>query len=62
MKSLERVMQMWVDNGFSVQIVDAPREANLFDKMLIVFSDQESKMIRKVSLYSSKTDKIVLEI
>jgi hypothetical protein len=42
-----------------IRIVDAPKDAQTFDKMLIVYSDFNK--IRHVAFFSSKENRIVAE-
>lgn len=77
MNKLDQLNKFWAIGGCSVQIVDAPKDAQTFDKMIVVIVDERSdlqklagvrvdnmpskKIIRRVSLYNSKEDKIVSE-
>jgi hypothetical protein len=56
---LERIREQWCEAGLTTMLVLAPREAVTFDKMLIVFSDENLKVIRQVSFYNSKEDKFI---
>lgn len=58
---ITKIQEMWHNNGLLTKIVDAPKDASTFDKMLIVYADKQCKIIRKVSLYSTKDKKFVLE-
>lgn len=60
---------------YEVRVVDAPSDAQTFDKMIVVFANERAeaqwlaglprdgkpsrKIIRRVSLYNSKTDTTV---
>lgn len=69
--------RFWAQADCILQVVDAPKDAQTFDKMLVVFVDERSdlqnlagvrvdnvpsrKIIRRVSLYNSATDTITGE-
>lgn len=57
MKKLKYEIDQWEQNGFPVKVVDAPKDAVTFDKLIVVFN--ELGKIRTVSFYNSKQDKIV---
>lgn len=59
MNNLEKELRFWQDAGFTAEVVDAPKEALTFNKMLIVFSSELRKSIKQVSFYSSETNKFV---
>lgn len=77
MSKLDQLKRFWAQADCVLQVVDAPHDAQTFDKMLVVFVDERSdlqalagvkadkvpsrKIIRRVSLYNSKEDKIVSE-
>lgn len=61
MNKLDQLKRLWTMGGCSVQVVDAPKDAQSFDKMIIVFADNGRKTIKRVSLYNSTEDKIVSE-
>jgi len=52
MSLLERDLENWHEAGFEAKIVDAPKDAITFDKMLVVFNG--SGRIRQVSFWSTK--------
>lgn len=56
---LEHWQKTWGQSGFPTKVVDAPRDAQTFDKMLVVYSDQTRRTIRRVSFYNSKTNKMM---
>lgn len=57
--NLKREINAWAAAEFPYVVVDAPKDAISFDKMLVVYLDETKRYIRCVSLYDSKTDKIV---
>ena len=59
MKNLNRELHAWESTEFPTEMVDAPKEAVNFDKMLIVYLDESKRYIRRVSFYDSKTDKFL---
>lgn len=77
MNKVEQLKKMWSQGGCKLEVYDAPSDAQTFDKMLVVFVDQRSdlealaglkqtkpsgkRIIRRVTLYNSKEDKIVGE-
>lgn len=63
MSKIDQLKKLWAQADCILQVVNAPKDAQTFDKMLVVFVEQLSgkKIIRKVSLYNSKTDSIVAE-
>lgn len=77
MNKIEQLKKFWAQADCVLQIVDAPKDAQTFDKMLVVLVDERSdlqalagikvdnvpsrKIIRRVSLYNSVTDSIVGE-
>lgn len=58
---IDFAQKLWENNGFTVKITDAPKDAQTFDKMMIVFSDESKKMIRRVIFFSNKENKIIAE-
>ena len=56
---LEHWQKTWANSGFPTKVVDAPKDANTFDKMLVIYADKDCKVIRRVSLYNSKTNKMM---
>ncbi len=61
MNNLQKSISLWQQAGFISKVVNAPSEAFSFDKMLIVYSDFDKGIIRRVSFYNSKSDKITQE-
>jgi hypothetical protein len=77
MNKIDQLKRLWAQADCVLEIVDAPKDAQTFDKMLVVFADEMRdyqalaclkyqqlsgrKIIRRVSLYNSKTDTIVSE-
>lgn len=62
MKNLVKVAERYEDHGMPAVLKPAPKEAVLFDRMLVVFSDESQQMIRAVLLYDSKTDRFIAEL
>lgn len=60
-KNLIKTSQMYEDNGLPACLKSAPKNAVTFYKMLIIFSDESLKTIRKVLFYNSRKDKFVGE-
>ena len=56
---LEHWQKTWKQAGFPTKVVDAPKDAYTFDKMLVIYADPQCKVIRRVSLYNSKTNKMM---
>lgn len=44
---------------YPTDVVDAPKDATSFDKMLVVYLDDTKRMVWKVSFYNSKNDEFV---
>ena len=59
MTTLERERSQWYEAGLTTAVVQAPKDAVTFDKMLVVYADDNMKMIRQVNLYNSKEDRFV---
>lgn len=59
MNNLQREINQWHDANFPTELVDAPKDAVTFDKMLIIYSNNLKKTIRQVSLYDSRSDKFL---
>lgn len=59
MTVLESMATSWAKAGFPTQVVDAPKDAVTFDKMLIVYSTKEMKTIKQVHIYSTKENKFL---
>lgn len=60
-KNLVKVATRYEDHGMPAVLKMAPKEANTFDRMLVVFSDENLTFIRAVLLYNTKTDKFIAE-
>lgn len=58
MNKIDQLKKFWAMGGCSLKIVDAPKDAYTFDKMLVITVD-ETKTIRRVSLYNSTEDKVI---
>jgi hypothetical protein len=58
-EKMERIRDEWYEAGFTTSLVNAPKDAVTFDKMLVIFSDANMKQIRQVSFYNSKEDKFI---
>lgn len=56
---MNNYVKMWQNYGFKVEVKNAPKDAVTFDKIIIIFSEQNT--IRRVALFSTKENKIVLE-
>ena len=59
MSQLDREKLQWDGAELPYAVVNAPKDAVQFDKMLVVYSDKTKRTIRFVSLYNSKTDKFL---
>jgi len=75
MSKIDQLKKFWAQADCVLEVVDAPHDAQTFDKMLVVFVDERSdlqalagvkvdkipsrKIIRRVSLYDSATDTII---
>lgn len=59
MNLIESMIATFQKAGFPSKLVDAPKDAVTFDKMLIVFSTQTMKTIRQVHLFSTKENKFI---
>lgn len=57
MNLLDKTVKDWSSAGFKVEIKPAPKDAQTFDKMLIVFNVDGK--IRQVSLYSTEKNKFI---
>ena len=57
MNLLDKTVRDWSGAGFKVEVKPAPKDAQTFDKMLIVFN--ESGKIRQVSFYSTETNRFI---
>lgn len=58
MKTLDRLIDEAKRSGFKYEIVNAPKEALTFDKLLVL-RREGAKFIQSVMYYNSKTDKVV---
>ena len=61
MKNLVKVAERYEDHGMPAVLKPAPKEAVLFDRMLVVFADESQRFIRAVLFYNSRADKFVAE-
>ena len=59
MNKIDQLKRLWAQADCVLKVVDAPKDAQTFDKMLVVLVD--GKIIRRVSLYNSATDQIISE-
>lgn len=58
MSKLETIRLFWEENGFRTTLVDAPKDACLFDKMVIIFFEGG---IKRVICFSERDNKITAE-
>jgi hypothetical protein len=56
---IDTILNQYKSAGLAAKIVDAPKDAVTFDKLIVVFSTPACKTIKMVSLYSEKEQKIV---
>jgi hypothetical protein len=56
MNKLQKTRAEWVKHGFRTDVVNAPKDAISFDKILVIFA---GKGIREVFFYNTKEDEIV---
>jgi hypothetical protein len=70
MNKIDQLKKLWGQlEGSEIRVVDAPKDAQTFDKMIVVFAESmpmyvgnpTRKNIRRVSLYNSVTDTIISE-
>jgi len=77
MNKIDQLKRFYTEPDFDIWVVDAPKDAQTFDKMLVIFVNERTenqwlaglprdykparKIIRSVKLYNSETDTIVLE-
>ncbi len=77
MNKVDQLKRFFAQADCVVDVVDAPKDAQTFDKMLVVFADEirdlqslagipsgkssGKRIIRRVCLYNSGTDQIVGE-
>lgn len=69
MNKIEQLRRLYAQADCQLQVVDAPKDAQTFNKMLIIFtesipmhfSNPTRKIIRRVCLYNSITDQIISE-
>ena len=59
MSLIESTIETFRKAGFPSKLIDGPKDAVTFDKMLIVYSTQTMKTIRQVHLFSTKENKFV---
>ncbi len=57
--NLKREVNAWAAAEFPWELVDAPKDAVTFDKMLVIYLDETKRFIRCVSFYDSRIDKII---
>jgi len=74
MSKIDQLKRLWNQGGCSLEIYNAPKDAQTFDKMIVIFADERSdyqalaglppgkpsgrRIIRRVNLYNSVTDMI----
>ena len=68
MNKIDQLKKFWLQADCVLEVVNAPKDAQTFDKMLVVFVDERNdlqasgrRIIRRVSLYNSVTDMIISE-
>jgi hypothetical protein len=69
MNKIEQLKRLYAQTDCQLQVVNAPKDAQTFDKMIVVFTEVMSmyvgnptrKVIRRISLYNSVTDTIIGE-
>ena len=54
MNKIDQLRKLWAQAECVLEVVNAPEDAQTFDKMLVVFVDERRKTIRRVSFYNSK--------
>ncbi len=59
MNKIESECSQWNNMGFPAVVKDAPKDAVTFDKVMIVYSDENKKSIRRVSFFCTMTNQIV---
>ena len=57
--NLKKTIESYASAGLSAKVVDAPKDANNFDKMIVVYSSPACKTIKMVTMYSTKEGKVV---
>ncbi len=57
MNLLNKTAKDWSSAGFRVEVKPAPKDAQTFDKMLIIFN--RDNKIRQVSLYSTEKNRFM---
>ncbi len=57
MNLLNKTVKDWSSAGFRVEVKPAPKDAQTFDKMLIIFN--RDNKIRQVSFYSTEKNKFM---
>lgn len=55
-KSLDRILRSYSRLGYTTSVVDAPKEAVTFDKMVVVYLENN---IHSLLLYDTKTEFVV---
>lgn len=53
---MESILKQIKQFGFFPKVVDAPKDAVSFDKMIVCYLDKEFKRLYQVYLYNSKSD------
>jgi len=77
MNKIDQLKRYYTEPEFEIQVVNAPKDAQTFDKMIIVMVNQRAesqwlaglprdnvpskKTIRSVKLYNSVTDAVISE-
>lgn len=56
---LKNVLSSYAAAGLTAKVYDAPKDAVLFDKMVVVFSTNACKSIKMVTLYDSRINKVI---
>lgn len=59
MNQAEGLINCYKEQGFPCDIKPAPKDAVTFDQMIIVWSNPEKSMIKRIHFYNSKTGILV---
>lgn len=57
-KPLEKILRSYARLGYATSVVSAPKDAITFDKMVIVYQDDQ-KEIRSLLLYNTQIEAVV---
>jgi hypothetical protein len=58
---LKGYIAQWESAGLPVVVVPAPSWVTTFDIMVVIYSGQDRRTIRRVAAYSTKDDRLVSE-